>query len=147
MIRSSILSTAVRYLLPLQLLFAFFVLARGHNEPGGGFIGGLVVAAAFALYAIAVDVDAARAILRFSPRTFIAVGLLVAFVSGLPALLTGQPFMTGLWSSVQIPVIGKLGTPFLFDVGVFLAVFGVTLLIVFSLMESDPALVEKTEDG
>lgn len=145
MIRSSILATAVRYLLPLQLLFAFFVLARGHNEPGGGFIAGLVVAAAFALYAIAEDVDAARAILRYSPRSFIAVGLLVALGSTLPAILTGQPLMTGLWSSAEIPVIGKLGTPFLFDIGVFLAVVGVTLLIIFSLMETDPMLGDESE--
>jgi multicomponent Na+:H+ antiporter subunit B len=147
MTRSSILSTAVRYLLPLQLLFAFFVLARGHNEPGGGFIAGLVVAAAFALYAIAEDVNAARDILHFSPRTFIAVGLLMAATSGLPALLNGQALMTGLWSSVQIPVIGKLGTPFMFDIGVFLAVVGVTLLIIFSLMDPDPALEDHTEDA
>ena len=138
MIRSSILSTAVRYLLPLQLLFAFFLLARGHNEPGGGFIAGLVVAAGFALYAIAYDVDAARALLRFQPQTLIAVGLLLALGSGLIALLAGQQMMTGLWSSVRIPVIGKLGTPFLFDVGVFLAVVGVALLILFSLMDADP---------
>lgn len=135
MIRSAILSTAVRYLLPLQLLFAFFVLARGHNEPGGGFIAGLVVAAGFALLAIAQDVGTAQAVLRFEPRSFIAVGLLTVLVSALISLLAGMPAMTGLWSSVQVPVIGKLGTPFLFDVGVFLAVLGVTLLIIFSLME------------
>ena len=135
MIRSAILSTAVRYLLPLQLLFAFFVLARGHNEPGGGFIAGLVVAAGFALLAIAQDVRTAQAVLRFEPRSFIAVGLLTVLVSALISLLAGMPAMTGLWSSVQVPVIGKLGTPFLFDVGVFLAVLGVTLLIIFSLME------------
>jgi multicomponent Na+:H+ antiporter subunit B len=146
MIRSSILATAVRYLLPLQLLFAFFVLARGHNEPGGGFIAGLVVAAAFALYAIAEDVAAVRAIMRFSPRTFIAAGLLVALASTLPALLANKPFMTGLWSSVQIPVIGKLGTPFLFDVGVFLTVVGVTLLIILSLMEPDPLAGNEMEE-
>lgn len=135
MIRSSILSTAVRYLLPLQLLFAFFVLARGHNEPGGGFIAGLVVAAGFALYAIAYNVSAAQAILRFKLRTYIASGLLVVLISALIGWLAGLPAMTGLWGTVQIPVIGKLGTPFMFDVGVFLTVLGVTLLIIFSLME------------
>lgn len=135
MIRSSILSTSVRYLLPLQLLFAFFELARGHNEPGGGFIAGLIVAAAFALYAIAEDVPAAQAILRFDPRTFIAVGLLVVLVSAVSSLAAGMPVMTGLWGAVKVPVIGKLGTPFVFDVGVFLVVLGVTLLIIFSLME------------
>ncbi len=135
MIRSSILSTAMRYLLPLQLLFAFFVLARGHNEPGGGFIAGLVVAAGFALYAIAYSVREAQTILRFKLRTYIASGLLVALLSALAGWLAGLPAMTGLWGTVQIPVIGKLGTPFMFDIGVFLTVVGVTLLIIFSLME------------
>ncbi len=57
---SLILSTATRYMLPLLLLFSIFLLLRGHNEPGGGFVGGLVAAAAFALYAIAFDVATAR---------------------------------------------------------------------------------------
>lgn len=135
MIRSSILSTAVRYLLPLQLLFAFFILARGHNDPGGGFIAGLVVAAAFALYAIAYSVREAQTILRFRLRTYIASGLLVALLSAVAGWLAGLPAMTGLWGTLQIPVIGKLGTPFMFDIGVFLTVVGVTLLIIFSLME------------
>ncbi len=135
MSKSAILSIAVRYLLPLQLLFALFVLVRGHNEPGGGFIAGLVVAAAFALYAIAHDVRQARAVLRFPPRAFIASGLLLAAASGLVALLGGKPFMTGLWSTVELPVIGKVGTPLIFDIGVFLVVIGVALMMIFTLME------------
>ena len=73
---SLILSTAARYLLPLLLLFSFFILIRGHNEPGGGFIGGLVAAAAFALNAIAFDVGSTRRTLRIDPRTLIPAGLL-----------------------------------------------------------------------
>ncbi|MBN2470801.1 MAG: Na(+)/H(+) antiporter subunit B, partial [Anaerolineae bacterium] len=99
------------------------------------FIAGLVVAAGFALYAIAYNVSAAQAILRFKLRTYIASGLLVVLISALIGWLAGLPAMTGLWGTVQIPVIGKLGTPFMFDVGVFLTVLGVTLLIIFSLME------------
>jgi multicomponent Na+:H+ antiporter subunit B len=134
---SLILSTATRYLLPLLLLFSIFLLLRGHNDPGGGFAGGLVAAAAFALYAIANGVAAARRVLSVTPGTLIGGGLLVAVSSGLLPVLLGQPFMTGLWDKRPIPVIGKLGTPLLFDLGVYLVVIGITLLIIFSLAEEE----------
>ncbi len=133
--QSLILSTATRYLLPLLLLFSFFLLLRGHNEPGGGFVGGLVAAAAFALYALAMDVKAAREILKVDPRVLIAVGVLTAASSGVLSLLTGKPFLTALWLKQPLPVLGKVGTPLLFDVGVYLLVLGVTLMIIFALVE------------
>lgn len=136
MVRSRILSTSVRYLLPVLLLFAAFLLARGHNAPGGGFIAGLVVAAAYALVAIANQVREARVILWLEPRVFIAIGLLVVLISAVISVLVGLPALTGLWNStLSLPIIGKLGTPFLFDIGVFYVVVGVVLLIIFSLME------------
>lgn len=133
--QSLILSTATRYLLPLLLLFSVFLLLRGHNEPGGGFVGGLVAAAAFALYAIALDVQAARVILQVDPRVLIGVGVLTAASSGTISLLAGKPFMTALWLKQPLPVLGKVGTPLLFDVGVYLLVLGVTLMIIFTLVE------------
>ena len=133
--RSFILATAVQLLLPLLLLFSIFLLLRGHNEPGGGFVGGLVASAGFALFALAAGVGKAGKMLHVSPRTLIAAGLFTALGSGLISLVTGRPFMTGLWTGQRFPVIGKVGTPLLFDTGVFLLVVGVVLLIVFSLME------------
>lgn len=129
---SLILSTAVRYLFPLMLLFSVFLLLRGHNEPGGGFVGGLVVAAAFSFYAIAYGVPVARRVLGLDSRVLIGIGLLVTVGSGLWAVLTGQPFLTGLWAE---PALGKVGTPLLFDVGVYLVVIGVMLTIIFTLAE------------
>jgi multicomponent Na+:H+ antiporter subunit B len=134
---SLILTTAVRLILPLMLLFSIFVLLRGHNEPGGGFIGGLVAAAAYALYGFAFGPAEVRRSLLVNPRLLIGVGLTVAVSSALLSFITGQPFMTGLWYENEIPVIGKLGTPLLFDVGVYTVVLGITLLIVFSLQEED----------
>ncbi|MBN1666555.1 MAG: Na+/H+ antiporter subunit B [Anaerolineales bacterium] len=133
--QSLILSTASRYLLPLLLLFSIFLLLRGHNEPGGGFVGGLVAAAAFALHAIAFDVPSTRYLLRVEPLVLIGTGLLMAAASGLFGLLVGEPFMTALWSTRELPVLGKLGTPLLFDLGVYLVVLGITLKIVFVLAE------------
>lgn len=130
-----ILSTATLYLLPLLLLFSIFILLRGHNEPGGGFIGGLVAAAACALYGIAYGVEKVRQLLVVEPRTLIGVGLLVAVTSGCLSLFVHRPFMTGLWSIQEVPVLGKVGTPLLFDVGVYLVVIGVMVLIIVSLAE------------
>lgn len=133
--QSLILTTATRYFLPLLLLFSFFLLLRGHNEPGGGFVGGLVAAAAFALYAIAEDVQSTRQILKVEPRVLIGGGVLAAAFSGLLPLLAGKPFLTALWIKEPLPVLGKVGTPLLFDVGVYLLVLGVVLKIIFALAE------------
>ena len=133
---SSILQTAVRVLMPLLLLFAVFLLMRGHNQPGGGFVSGLVVAATFILYSIAFGVDAARRALLVRPATLLGVGPLVALVSGLPGLVIGQPFMTAIWTTVTAGSTAlHVGTPLVFDIGVFLAVIGVVLTIVFTLAE------------
>jgi multicomponent Na+:H+ antiporter subunit B len=136
-VTSLILSTATRFLLPLLLLFSLFVLLRGHNEPGGGFVGGLIAAAAFALNAIAFDVQTARRTLCFDPRTLMAVGLLAALGSGIIAVIFAQPFMTGLWVTVHVPGLEALdiGTPLLFDCGVYVLVLGVTLTIILALAE------------
>jgi multicomponent Na+:H+ antiporter subunit B len=133
---SLILRTATRFLMPLLLLYALFLLLRGHNDPGGGFVAGLVVSAAFVLYSIDSGIPASRRALHVAPSRLLGVGLLIALVSGLPGLLRGRPFMTPLWTSVgAAPVVVAVGTPLLFDLGVFLAVIGVVLTIVFTLGE------------
>jgi multicomponent Na+:H+ antiporter subunit B len=134
---SVILSTASRYLLPLLLIFSFFLLLRGHNEPGGGFVGGLVAAAAYALYFIANGIDEAEKLLKAEPVKLIAIGLLLAVISAVPSLLAGKNFMSGIWLDTNFPVIGKLGSPLIFDVGVYLLVLGIALKIIFSLAEED----------
>ena len=136
-VTSPIFRTAARLLMPLLLLFAVFLLLRGHNQPGGGFVAGLVVAASFVLYSIAFSVAAARRALLVRPSTLLGIGLLVALVSGLPAVAAGRPFMTAMWTTIaagSTPL--AVGTPLVFDAGVFLAVIGVVLTIVFTLAEA-----------
>ena len=130
-VNSPIFRTAARLLTPLLLAFSIFLLLRGHNEPGGGFVGGLVAAAAFALYTIAFGTRRAREALVVRPLTLLGAGLLIALVSGLPAVLRGQPFLTALWAPRSLP----FGTPALFDAGVFLVVAGVVLMMLFTLAE------------
>jgi multicomponent Na+:H+ antiporter subunit B len=136
-VTSLILSTATRLLLPLFLLFSIFILLRGHNEPGGGFVGGLIAAAAFALHAIAYDVEKTRTLLAIDTRSLIVLGLLLAMSSGMISLFMGEPFFTGQWVKISFWSIGELdlGTPLFFDIGVYFTVIGVTLTIILSLAE------------
>ena len=132
-----ILNTAARFLMPLQLLFSVFLLLRGHDEPGGGFIAGLVAAGAFTLYMFAFGVSATRDVLRMiDPRDLIGVGLLLGMISVVPAWFVGEAFMTAQWWTIPI-VDFKASTPLIFDIGVYLAVLGAVTGMVMSLMEVD----------
>ncbi len=135
---SLILRTTTRLLFPLTLVFSIFLLIRGHNEPGGGFVGGLAAASAFALVLAADGLEKARQVLRVDPLVLVGTGLALALVSGLLPLFDGGAFLTGLWLEAKVPVIGHLGTPFVFDVGVYLAVLGVVVTIIFELAEERP---------
>jgi multicomponent Na+:H+ antiporter subunit B len=137
-VSTPILRSGTRFLAPLMLLFSLFLLVRGHNEPGGGFVGGLVAATAFALVLLSEGKDTAARLLRLDPRAVIASGLLVALSSGLPPLFSGRPFMTGLWRTAPLPVLGKLGSPVVFDLGVYLVVLGIVAAILLALAE-EPA--------
>jgi multicomponent Na+:H+ antiporter subunit B len=132
---SLILSSVTSTMLPILLIFSVFLLLRGHNAPGGGFVGGLVASAAFALYAFADGPAEARATLRIGTKRLMGGGLLVALSAGLAGPLVGQRFFEGLWPSFALPVVGKLGTPLLFDVGVYFVVVGVSTTVIFTLME------------
>ena len=140
-----ILSQASRLLFPLLLVLSLVVLYRGHNLPGGGFIGGLIAATAFILIGVGESMDRARATLRVEPVVLMAWGLASAVISGLPGVFAGQAFMTGVWlPGFSLPLLGKvhLGTPLVFDVGVYLVVIGFVLHTTFSLAE-----LGHTEEG
>ncbi|MDA1010205.1 MAG: proton-conducting transporter membrane subunit, partial [Chloroflexi bacterium] len=131
-----VLRTAARGIIPLLIVFAFFLFLRGHDQPGGGFVAGLVAAAGVALYAMAYDARTARRLLRVPPRGLIAAGLLVAL--GAAAYGTWQtPLLTGNWWFIPLPGNGelKVGTPLFFDFGVFLVVLGVASALATALLE------------
>jgi multicomponent Na+:H+ antiporter subunit B len=144
MIYSLIFRVAARLLVPLLLLFSVFMLLRGHSYPGGGFVGGLVAGSAFVMYALATGVTQARALLSFEPQTLLGVGLSCAVGAGIIGLMSGANFMTSLWLKIPLPGLGylKLGTTLLFDIGVMLVVVGTVLLMVFSVEDRLPGLVE-----
>ena len=132
-----ILRTIAPLLTCLMVIFSIFVLLRGHNEPGGGFIGGLIAASAFAIYGIACGVQPVRRALYFHPMTIAAFGTFLAAASGLPSLIEHVPYLTGLWwfpklsESIQL----ALSTPLLFDIGVWLVVVGTLVTIALALEE------------
>jgi multicomponent Na+:H+ antiporter subunit B len=132
---SIILRTVARITLPLLLLLSVFMLLRGHNLPGGGFIGGLIAACAVILQMVAFGPTYAQ---RVMPVNYLlAAGFGVAFAAfwGLPALFFGQPYMAAYWIDEPIPGIGKIGTPVLFDLGVYFTVIGVTTQLALLLAE------------
>lgn len=132
---SIILQIAAKYIKALLILFAVIALLRGHNYPGGGFIGGLLAALSVIYYGFAFNVKQVRDKLKIKPDNYMATGLFLVVLSFIPSVLNRLELMQGVWVKLQIPVLGelKLGTPFLFDIGVFLTVIGVTFLFFFSL--------------
>lgn len=115
----------------LQAILALYLFLRGHNLPGGGFVGGLMLGAAGTLYLIGYESETMDRLLAKLP-TIVCGGLTVMILSGVPALLFGYPFQQGLWvGSLWVPLVGKvsLGTVFLFDLGVFVSVAAAVLMI------------------
>jgi multisubunit Na+/H+ antiporter MnhB subunit len=134
---SIILQIAARHMRPILIALSLVVLYRGHNEPGGGFIGGLMFGSAFILYAMGFGVEKTRETTFINPINLTALGLLIALISGIPAVFAGDIFMTGEWFTLLegTDLEIKLGTPLLFDIGVYLAVAGMLMLVMFSIME------------
>lgn len=145
--KSLILITASRFLFPLMLLFSVFLLLRGHNAPGGGFVGGLVAAAAVALHALAHGVATTRALVPLRPMGLLASGLGCAVGSGLVAWVVGRPYLTGLWLGAPVPVLGKVGTPLLFDLGVYLLVIGMVTHVLYLLGEERDGSSDRCSSG
>ena len=124
---SLILKTAAQILVALMIVYSSYLLLRGHNQPGGGFIGGLVAAIAFALYAIVTAPRIVRKVIYIDPMIISIAGLLLVVSSGLIALFEAKPFLTAIWW------VGFLNSPLVFDFGVYLTVFGSVLTIVLYL--------------
>jgi len=133
-----IFRTIAPFLTALMLLFSVFILLRGHNEPGGGFIGGLIAASALAIYGIANGVPAVRRAIRFHPLAIAGAGLLMSSVAGLISIFAAVPFMTGLWVyPVILGVEVPLSSVMLFDFGVYFVVLGAITAIALTLEERE----------
>ncbi len=120
-------------------VFAVYLLLRGHNLPGGGFIGGLGSALSLIMLSLALGVERTQQIMRIDPTRLAAIGLAIAVLTALLPVFVGAPLLKHFyWKSENVPLLGsvELGTPLLFDLGVFLVVIGVTTKMIFVLARS-----------
>jgi monovalent cation:proton antiporter len=134
---SLILTTVTRLVFFVVLLFSVYLLLRGHNNPGGGFIAGVMTALAILLLSIASDLRQVRRVLQVDPKLLTGVGLLVALTTGVVPMLFGYPFLTSTFGHLHAPWLGEveLASAFFFDLGVYGVVVGGTLLMIMTLAE------------
>jgi multicomponent K+:H+ antiporter subunit A len=131
----TIMATLTQILLPLALLVAVFILLRGHNQPGGGFIAGLITAVALIVQYLANGTHWTHQRMPSDSHPLIAWGLAIAAGTGLASWWFGAPFLTSTYGHVHWPVVGdfELASAMAFDLGVFLVVVGATLMILLNL--------------
>lgn len=137
--RSVIFETGARLLVALIFVFSLFMLLRGHNLPGGGFIGGLLGAVSFIVYSFAKGSAEARKALHVAPEVISGVGLGIALLAGLFSFFMGDPLFTGQWfwiggDSYDTAVFAP-NSILVFDIGVYLVVLGGILTLAFAFDE------------
>ncbi|UTT42857.1 Na(+)/H(+) antiporter subunit B [Exiguobacterium aurantiacum] len=121
------------------LAFSIYLFFAGHNNPGGGFIGGLMTASALLLMYLGFDMKRIKKAIPFNFTTMIAVGLLVALFTGVSSMLFGYPFLTQFFDYYDLPVLGttELSTALPFDLGIYLVVVAIALTIILAIAEDD----------
>lgn len=137
---SLIVRATARGLTPLMVVLSVWLLLRGHDEPGGGFIASLVAGAAVVLQYLANGVEGVRRFLPLRATTLLGWGLLVATGFGIAGLLLGGQFLEGAIWTAELPLLGelKVAASLIFDVGVYLVVLAVIVAIVRYLGEQQP---------
>ena len=135
---SPILKIFARILIPIILFISFWLMLRGHQNPGGGFIGGLVYAVAYTLLLFGLGHKEVHHTLPFDPRTLIGVGLGVALFSSILPVIMGLPFFKAVWKHFTVPILGEMvfSSPQTFDFGVYLVVSG-SLMIILNAFEEE----------
>ncbi|KWX71470.1 Na+/H+ antiporter subunit A [Paenibacillus jilunlii] len=130
-----ILRTMSKVIVVIILTFSLYLFFAGHNHPGGGFIGALMTSAGLILMAISLGVDTVRKLLPVNYRILTAAGLLIAILTAAGSFAFGAPFLSHTFGHFDLPLLGdtELATAVLFDLGVYLAVIGVTMNIIFTI--------------
>ena len=129
-----IFRTAAPLIVATMLMFSVYICLRGHTEPGGGFIGGLIGAASIAVFGMASGVPAVRRALKVDPLALAGFGVLLAGFAGLMSLFIDAPFLTAIWLYLDLgETVVPLSTPLFFDLGVYLVVFGTISAIALAL--------------
>lgn len=136
-LRNIILENIVNLFMKVMFFFSIYLLLRGHNNPGGGFIAGIIASTGFIFYAIIFGTESLQTIIKLKPQTFIGIGLMLVLIAAVLPTFFSMEMLTGIWIKTKLPVLGTLhlGTPLLFDTGVYGVVVGVILTIIISIME------------
>lgn len=129
---SIILRVGSYVILPFALCLSVYLLWRGHNEPGGGFVGGLIAAAGYTTYVLPRSYSALKKVLPLGCLQLLAIGLSAATLSGLAGLINGGAYLTHAWTDVGAIA---LGTTLLFDIGVYLTVLASILIFLGFFLE------------
>ena len=138
-----------RVLMPIAVIVGIFIFLRGHNQPGGGFVSGLVIAIALLMQYMASGFAWTQERQRIEYHTMIGLGVVIAGLTGAGAWLAGAPFLTSAFTYVQLPVIEEfeIATAMLFDLGVFLTVLGSVMLMLYSLSRISRDAGETVNEG
>lgn len=138
-INDVILQTVTRMVVFIILTLGVYLFLSGHNNPGGGFIGGLVLASAIVLLYLAFDIETVHKGIPFDFKRVAAFGVLIAVTSGLGSILFDSHFLTHTFSHFYLPVFGEteLATVTIFEAGVALTVVGVVVTIILSISEDE----------
>jgi len=138
--RSPIMDTTAGLVFHSAIVLSLYLLFAGHNQPGGGFVGGLVAGAAVAVYYVAGGIDDVRSLSRLRPWTILGGGLVLASLAALVPLLTGGDLMQSGALEFDVPALGhaKVGSTLVFDSGVYAVVVGL-MLMVFEAVGEEPA--------
>lgn len=133
------LQTATKILVFMIMTFSIYVLFAGHNNPGGGFIGGLITASALVLLYIAFDLQTVQEVIPVDYKKLAATGVIVSVLTGVGSLVLDVPFLSQTFKYVELPFLGKteLTTAMIFDLGVYMCVVGTTMTIITSISEDD----------
>lgn len=141
--QSYIFRAVVRFLFFLVNVYAVYLLLRGHNLPGGGFIAGLATALSLILLSLAIGLEELHRVMRFDPVRLATGGLALATLTGVAPLLFERPFLEHFDAHLCcVPLIGEMhvGTPLVFDLGVYFVVVGIACKIIFTLGKSTQRL-------
>lgn len=133
------LQVSMRVITLFIFTFALYLFFAGHNNPGGGFVGGLMTAAAILVLYLVFDMKVITKAIPFNFTTMISLGLLLAVFTGITSIFLGYPFLTHFFGSFQFPVFGEveLTTALIFDLGVYLVVVGAAMTIILAIAEDD----------
>jgi len=146
--RSLILDSTIRFVFDSVVVFSVYLLFAGHNQPGGGFVGGLLVSVGLALRYVAQGNSAVRATIAIRPRTVLSLGLGLAATTAIVPLLFGDAPLENAMLKLDLPALGLVKVPsaIVFDSGVYLVVVGLVLMVFEALGDEDPAELDGTPD-